>query len=107
MRIYKKYWKGSHSDFQRNWKHKYNLFLMAIRDIHDKGIRIIQPDDLFMLIRRYAPTKKWNLEGKQMYFKFWIKMAEGEGFLKQDPKGLGWIITDNIKEIDKLIFKAY
>jgi hypothetical protein len=55
----------------------------------------ITTDDLWMLIRRYTQgfmgRKFFNDELKQRYYKFWIKILEGEGLIKSNGYML-WII---------------
>ena len=104
--IYKKYVRDW--DRFRNGSDKaFKDFLLELKRLYEKGIRLISTDDLYYYIRRHSFflvsssgfKNEWKAKPRMYYFKFWIRRAEGGGFIIK--RGLGWEISKKIMRISK------
>ena len=103
MTIYKKYvWRKRKFRFKS--EKSYKNFLIELKRMYLRGRRSVTADELHFFIRRHsylatAGTLKrnWNEKARRYYFKFWIKRAEGAGFLVND--GFIWFITPKILKV--------
>lgn len=101
--IYKKYvWRKK--KFRSKSEEGYKKFLLELKRMFERGKRAITPDELHFFIRRYSYftargtlKRNWNEKARRYYFKFWIKRAEGAGFLVND--GFIWFITPKILKV--------
>ena len=84
--------------------HAYSLGMFAVAQ---KGIRLVSTDDLYYYIRRHSFflvsssgfKNEWKAKPRMYYFKFWIRRAEGGGFIIR--RGLGWEISKKIMKVKK------
>jgi len=101
--IYKKYVRRK-KIFKERKEEGYKKFLLELKKLRERGLKLIPPDTLHFLIRRYSffttrgtLKKRWEGKARRYYFKFWIKRAEGAGFIESD--GVNWIIKDKILKV--------
>jgi hypothetical protein len=94
--IYKNYWKGDSKGFKSHERRQMNKLLFELKTWKLAGYRMIPADEINMLIRRYAGTKSWNLLPKENYFRYWYKILESEGYIRNE--GLGWALTNKLKD---------
>jgi hypothetical protein len=101
MPIYRKYVKNPRK-FYKLSQSGYDEFLFELRKLFLSGNKIIDADTLHYLIKRHtygiADRPNWDEKARRYYFKFWIKRAEGSGFIQQE--NLSWRITEKILNLE-------
>ena len=94
--IYTKYWRGSGKDFRRCQNIQLEKVVADLREYKKMGHKLIPPDEINLLIRRYAGTKNWNLRAKEGYFRYWYKILIGRGYISENTGGFGFFLEDKL-----------
>ena len=106
MAIYRKYWYGNRQDFVLKSENGYWGFLKELERLKSDGRLSVTADDLHFYIRRHSfhigfKKNYWGEKSRRYYFKFWIKRAEGAGFIEFLNSGAGrWLLTEKLNDID-------
>jgi hypothetical protein len=98
--IYKKYYKKGSSSFSELQEKQLQKLIADLKGWKLAGCKSVPPDEINMLIRRYAGTSSWSLALKERYFKFWYKILVKRGFIENC--GLEWILTDKLLKEGKM-----
>jgi len=97
--IYKKYCIRNSKRLSYLSRKGYFTFLSKLKRYYSIGVKIISIDGMYDLIRYSCRSigLDWDLDTKQYYFKYWIKIAVSSGYLKKGY--LYYEITPKILEV--------